>query len=804
MIKEQRERMPEFLANIQEIIDRNGMIALTELLKVTAPTVKKWIKGKSNGGTEPPSAEFSHHEKLVNDYMSGLRAAGETQVLSEDRVEAESDHEAGTPVDTPEGVTESAVADDSESAERLEQVELQKILPNPYQPRKVFGQEEIEELAASMKSEGLIQPIVVRTTPEGIVLVAGERRMRAALTLGWMTIKAVVTTMSEAQAAAASIIENFQRVQNNPIEIADAIAAMIERTGVTQKEVAKMIGVTQPKVAQIVSLTKLTAPIREQIIAGTISQSVGRVAAGLPDFMQEKLLDRLVSMSTEKVQHFVNIYKGLAEIGERPEEPEEDVLVRLYKRLYQASYIDIFRSTNETLNAGAATVNPNKLKGFYINFYDFDNGREFQNHLNRLNIKTGYYNGDKLPVLTVRHAEKKAATELAISFLKELRVEAEVVVGETEGQKELSEEDRKTVVLESFENLKQKVELQLKLTAGSPFEHSFHDLETLYAGLDDEDWAFIETNYIEWGDRFNAIMKSLNDTDRVQSMNRLQESLKLVEETAAKVGDSEELEGIKEEIMDALTSHFEKEDYYLSAESSDLWRQASSAAESVRSSQLESNPEASDDEEPTGGGVLPSLHDELPILNRKPEKTKTNRILQILQEEADTLHEISVRCKECQFFNPNGDTYRNRCMSSGLSFHHFKRLSVDGTVAFNCSDYTPRQAVIEEKKATAAMDHMLALFELQLYGNGYSKEYPSYTWAKNEIPELRNSPCTPEDLLERFAALDNQARSYWIEVFFRRKQLSNVVAMNKPHPFRTASGKRYMVSSHSMENDDMI
>jgi Pyruvate/2-oxoacid:ferredoxin oxidoreductase delta subunit len=232
-----------------------------------------------------------------------------------------------------------------------------------------------------------------------------------------------------------------------------------------------------------------------------------------------------------------------------------------------------------------------------------------------------------------------------------------------------------------------------------------------------------------------------------------------------------------------------------------LWQEANDAIELAKLGNAQKTDETNEEEQGTPFEESTSI---IEVLNQKPEKTKTNRVLQIIQEQTDELHEISVKCRDCQFFNPEGKSYAERCMSPNTSFHNFRRFTVEGKEAFNCYNYTPKREIIERKKKEANVDMAVALFELMIYHNGYGKEYPDLSWAKNQIPELRDKNYSVQEVVEKFAAQDEQTRAYWVEAFYRRLQLNEVVSKNKPHPFYTAEGSRFIVDYKSMENDDQI
>jgi ParB family transcriptional regulator, chromosome partitioning protein len=147
---------------------------------------------------------------------------------------------------------------------RIIEIELTKLRPNPDQPRKVFNEETIKELAASIEQHGLIQPISVVSDPEnhdGFMIVAGERRYRAHQHLGKTTITAIITKGNSDEIA---LIENIQREDLSPIDQAEGLASMMERHGYKQEELAKVVGKSRPTVTELLSLNSLPEEIKQE------------------------------------------------------------------------------------------------------------------------------------------------------------------------------------------------------------------------------------------------------------------------------------------------------------------------------------------------------------------------------------------------------------------------------------------------------------------------------------------------------------------------------------------------------------
>ncbi|KRM55638.1 nucleoid occlusion protein [Lacticaseibacillus sharpeae] len=169
------------------------------------------------------------------------------------------------------------------------------IVPNRFQPRKVFQEDAIKELAATISDHGLLQPIVVREYEHGhYEIIAGERRFRAVTTqLNWEKIPAIVTTMADDESAAMAIIENLQRAQLSPVEEARAYNDLMTQNAMTQANLARRIGKSQSFVANKLRLLKLSAPVQTAIMNGVISERHGRELLRLDPEQQTAMLERI-------------------------------------------------------------------------------------------------------------------------------------------------------------------------------------------------------------------------------------------------------------------------------------------------------------------------------------------------------------------------------------------------------------------------------------------------------------------------------------------------------------------------------
>jgi len=151
------------------------------------------------------------------------------------------------------------------------QLEVDEIKPNRYQPRRKIDSERLEELIASVKARGLVQPILIRETEEGYELICGERRLEAARALGMRTIPAIVRSVSDVEALELSLIENLQREDLNPIEQAQAYKKLIDEFKIAHDELAKVLGKDRSSITNTIRLLKLPQPVQDRLLQGKIS-----------------------------------------------------------------------------------------------------------------------------------------------------------------------------------------------------------------------------------------------------------------------------------------------------------------------------------------------------------------------------------------------------------------------------------------------------------------------------------------------------------------------------------------------------
>ncbi len=200
----------------------------------------------------------------------------------------------------PEGATWHAAGTGPAPAnsEGLQQIEVDLLRPGRYQPRRRFAEDALEELAASIAAEGVLQPIVVRplaqTLPQRYEIIAGERRWRAAQRAGLRRIPALVRTADDRAALAQALVENIQREDLNPVEQARGMQRLIDEFGLTHEEAAARLGRSRDAVTHLLRILKLEAQVLQQVEDGTLSLGHAKLLAGQPAAWQRFLAAEVV------------------------------------------------------------------------------------------------------------------------------------------------------------------------------------------------------------------------------------------------------------------------------------------------------------------------------------------------------------------------------------------------------------------------------------------------------------------------------------------------------------------------------
>ena len=221
----------------------------------------------------------------------------------------------------------------------IQHLRVDAIVPNRYQPRQNFPAQELAELTDSLKQSGLLQPVLVRRKGDGIYeLISGERRWRAAKEAGLETIQAVIRNCGDEESVVLALVENLQRADLNPMEMASAYHRMMNEFGLTQDIIARRVGCERSSIANIVRLIQLPLEIQQLIESNQLSMGHAKVILGLPGQNEQLRVAQLVvskALSVRETEKFIEASltgkkRGTKELRRTP---WSDVEERLQKRL---------------------------------------------------------------------------------------------------------------------------------------------------------------------------------------------------------------------------------------------------------------------------------------------------------------------------------------------------------------------------------------------------------------------------------------------------------------------------------------
>ncbi|MEO0202797.1 MAG: ParB/RepB/Spo0J family partition protein [candidate division WOR-3 bacterium] len=262
----------------------------------------------------------------------------------------------------------AAILPGSESLEDLQLIDINAIEPNPYQPRKKFSEKELKELAESIKTSGLLQPIIVRQISEDkYQIVAGERRWRACRIAGLTKVPAIVKDLEDSEMLQLALIENLQREDLNPIDEALAYKQLIEKFGFTQSEIAQIVGKDRATITNTIRLLSLSEKVLEMLRDGKITEGHARVLLRIDDFKKQE------EIALKVIEEGISVRQLEKMIAPKEIKTENDIswTRELSERLFQ--------------NAGLkAEIKATKRRVKLI--LDFKSKEEFESFLERLGL----------------------------------------------------------------------------------------------------------------------------------------------------------------------------------------------------------------------------------------------------------------------------------------------------------------------------------------------------------------------------------------------------------------------------------
>ena len=190
-------------------------------------------------------------------------------------------------------------------------IALELIRPNPYQPRKTFEEERLNDLASSIQQHGILQPIVLRQTVQGYYIVVGERRFRASQLAGLTEVPAIIKELSDEDMMELAIIENLQREDLNAIEEAESYKKMMTDLNITQQEVARRLGKSRPYIANMLRLLQLPKNVAQMVQHGALSSAHGRTLLTLKDASKIKKTAKQAAQESWSVRYLEEYVNGL-------------------------------------------------------------------------------------------------------------------------------------------------------------------------------------------------------------------------------------------------------------------------------------------------------------------------------------------------------------------------------------------------------------------------------------------------------------------------------------------------------------
>ncbi|WP_078429557.1 nucleoid occlusion protein [Alkalihalobacterium alkalinitrilicum] len=251
-------------------------------------------------------------------------------------------------VETGEAREESETRDESEV---VMQISIHEIVPNRFQPRTVFDNERIEELAQTIKTHGVIQPIVVRKRDDQYEIIAGERRWRAVTSLGWETIPAIIKEFNDSQTASVALIENLQREGLTAIEEAVAYAKLLELHGLTQESLAQRLGKGQSTIANKLRLLHLPQSVQDAILERKITERHARALISLKNAeWQEQILEEIIEkgLNVKQTEERVKAKLEAADAPNKKKKPKH----KLYSKDMRIAMNTIRQSVDMVMKTG--------------------------------------------------------------------------------------------------------------------------------------------------------------------------------------------------------------------------------------------------------------------------------------------------------------------------------------------------------------------------------------------------------------------------------------------------------------------
>lgn len=209
--------------------------------------------------------------------------------------------------------------------EQIKKIDISDIKPNPYQPRKTFDENHLNDLADSIKQYGILQPIVLRKTVQGYYIVVGERRFRASKIAGLKYVSAIIKDLTDEDMMELAVIENLQREDLNAIEEAESYQRLMTDLKITQQEVAKRLSKSRPYIANMLRLLHLPKKIADMVKDGRLTSAHGRTLLAIKDEQQMLRLAKRVVKEKWSVRYLENHVNELKNVSSKSETDKVDI-----------------------------------------------------------------------------------------------------------------------------------------------------------------------------------------------------------------------------------------------------------------------------------------------------------------------------------------------------------------------------------------------------------------------------------------------------------------------------------------------
>ena len=265
--------------------------------------------------------------------------------------------------------------------EEIVQLYLEDIIPNRYQPRVVFDEKALKELAVSIKEHGVIEPVIVRPAKNGkYEIIAGERRCKAAALAGKTKIPAIIRDLDDKESSKVALIENLQRKNLNPIEEARTYQKILEIDQMTQEELAKTMGKSQSAVANKIRLLTLPEEIQDALLKEKISERHARSLLSISNIKEQKeFLKKVIDnkMSVKSLEEAIRDKYPKKEVLSEKSEEKEEIVASSSTFVNDSPLVPTADLPEDTSNYGRVTIAPpegdEKEMGKFINYGDLDN-----------------------------------------------------------------------------------------------------------------------------------------------------------------------------------------------------------------------------------------------------------------------------------------------------------------------------------------------------------------------------------------------------------------------------------------------